>query len=144
MYGSSLIARYVIQYCKEHNYSISNLKLQKILYFIQAEFLVTKGIPCFAEDIEAWDFGPVIPNVYHEYKIFGSSNIISFGTNDYSGMIQTDDLALIRGIVDECASYSASALVDITHHQSPWENAYQKHCNNKITNQSIKEFFENN
>lgn len=144
MYDVLLIARYVIQYCRECHYSLSNLKLQKILYFIQAEFLVVENCPCFYEDIEAWDFGPVVPEVYHEYKFFGSSNIMTFDSTDYSKEIQERHLELINGIIDECAGYSASALVDITHHQSPWEDAYQKYCNNKISNRSIKEFFENN
>ena len=49
--------------------------MQKILYFIQAEFLVSENEPCFYEEIEAWNFGPVVPEVYHVYKIFGGSNI---------------------------------------------------------------------
>ena len=65
MYSAIDIARYIIWYCKNHGYTISNLKLQKILYFVQAEFLVSAGAPCFYQDIEAWDFGPVIPEVYH-------------------------------------------------------------------------------
>ena len=68
MYSAVDVARYIIWYCKRQGYSISNLKLQKILYFVQAEFLVNTGKPCFSEEIEAWDFGPVVPEVYHEFK----------------------------------------------------------------------------
>lgn len=84
MYSVVDISRYIIHYCKQQGYYISNLKLQKILYFVQAEFLVELHAPCFSEEIEAWDFGPVVPEVYHEYKHFGSSNIIdnSFGYMD--------------------------------------------------------------
>ena len=78
MYNVLDVARYIIWYCKKKGYSISNLKLQKILYFVQAEFLVSVGSPCFAEEIEAWDFGPVVPEVYHEFKIFGSADIPKF------------------------------------------------------------------
>ena len=57
------VSRYIINYCNENYYLISNLKLQKILYFVQAFFLEAKNEECFREEIEAWDFGPVIPEV---------------------------------------------------------------------------------
>ena len=53
------VSRYVINYCNKNNYWVSNLKLQKILYFVQALFITTKGVECFIEEIEAWDFGLV-------------------------------------------------------------------------------------
>ena len=140
MYKALDIARYIIFYCKENGYYISNLKLQKILYFVQAEFLVSIQIPCFRENIEAWDFGPVVPEVYHEYKHFGSSNIIEDSTDIID--LSERDKVLLEGIVDECSHYSASKLVEITHNQRPWMNAYEKYCNNVISNESIREYFE--
>ncbi len=135
------ISKYVIQYCKKKNYGISNLKLQKILYFIQADFLVTLGRPCFPEKIYAWDFGPVVPEVYREYKRFGASEI--------PGMVFTSDIdfdkkeiKIINDMIDDCAVYSASTLVDITHSQDPWKNAYyKKGKNTEITTKSMKKFF---
>ena len=142
MYGALKIARYIIQRCNLENKTISNLKLQKILYFVQAEFLVVKGQPCFQEDIEAWDFGPVVPEVYHSYKVFGSSNIPAIGRQIKVIGISEKDRKLIDGIVDECAQYSASALVEITHHQTPWIEAYHKPgYNNVISLDSIREYF---
>lgn len=75
MYDAVSIARFVINYSNKQEYGISNLKLQKIMYFIQAYFLITQDKPCFSDDIEAWDFGPVVPAAYHEFKQFGSGNI---------------------------------------------------------------------
>lgn len=114
MYSAIDIARYIIWYCKSHGYTISNLKLQKILYFVQAEFLVSAGAPCFYEDIEAWDFGPVIPEVYHEFKIYGSS-----GIPGSRSIIQ-----IIRLL----------NLVEIVRVQDLWNDAYERYCNNVISN----------
>ena len=50
MYSAIDVAKYIIWYCKRQGYRISNLKLQKILYFVQASFLVNQGNPCFFED----------------------------------------------------------------------------------------------
>lgn len=142
MYKALLIAKYVIQRCDSLGITVSNLKLQKILYFVQAEFLVDIGEPCFGEKIEAWDFGPVVPNVYRAYKIYGSANI-PVGVIGTLKQICKEDENRIYGIVDECANYSASQLVEITHHQTPWIEAYNKPgANNEITLESIKAYFQ--
>nr|DAV86913.1 MAG TPA: hypothetical protein [Caudoviricetes sp.] len=142
MYSAVEVAKYIIWYCKRQGYSISNLKLQKILYFVQASFLVNQGKPCFYEAIEAWDFGPVVPEVYHEFKIFGGGNISGFGCEDAEKAITYLDRQLINDMVDECAAYSASSLVEITHNQDPWKNTYQRGCNNTISISRIKAYFE--
>ena len=54
---------------------ISNLQLQKILYYLQVYFIQHEGIPLFEDEIEAWQFGPVIPEVYYEYCGFGGFEI---------------------------------------------------------------------
>lgn len=140
MYSALTVAEYVIKYSSEHNLEISNLRLQKLLYFLQADFLISKAEPCFRETIEAWDFGPVVPVVYHRYKIFGGSNI------PYNGLLSTEEIAvedkeIINTLVDDCSGYSTSALVKITHSQSPWINSYSPYVSNPISNESIKEFF---
>ena len=93
------------------------------------------------EAIEAWDFGPVVPEVYHMYKIFGGTNIPVLKSMSRSTNISVEDQELINGIVDECARYSASALVEITHHQSPWLEAYKPGENNIIKTDRIRDYF---
>lgn len=79
MYSVLDVARYVIARSNRAG-AISNLKLQKVLYFIQAEFLVVQNTPCFAEQIEAWDFGPVVPMVYYRYRIYGGAAFLCYRT----------------------------------------------------------------
>ena len=141
MYSALEVAAYIIEYCNNNNYSISNLKLQKLLYFVQAQFLVSKDEPCFPEPIEAWDFGPVVPVVYRKYKAYGSATIPYFGKS-ISYRINENDRYLVDSIVNVCAKYTASSLVEITHRQDPWVNAYMPYRSNVITNKSIKDFFE--
>lgn len=140
MYSALLVAKHIIRRCDELGRTISNLKLQKILYFVQAEFLVDTGSPCFREAIEAWSFGPVVPEVYHEYKVYGSANI-PVRTTDNMGLITKEDEERINIMVDECSKYSASQLVEFTHHQDPWINAYAQGFNREITTESIRHYF---
>jgi len=158
VYNALDVSRYVINYSNDKGYDISNLKLQKLLYFIQAYFLIkSKGErPCFDDRIEAWDFGPVVPSVYHEYKRYASMNIPASSyyyevddTNIWNiekkdidfNNITDDDKQLIENIVDSFSNYSASNLVQITHKQAPWQNAYQPHMNNEITVKGIWDYF---
>ena len=146
MYSALSVAHYIIDYCNERGRGISNLKLQKLLYFLQAEFLVStpNRTPCFKDRIEAWDFGPVVPNVYHQYKVFGSSNIPA-NVNDmlvpFYEEISFEDQMMIDAIVDDASAYSASQLVQITHNQAPWRNAYRRGWSNEISNDAIYEYF---
>ncbi|MBR1603546.1 MAG: DUF4065 domain-containing protein [Synergistaceae bacterium] len=143
MYDVLLIAKYIIKYCNKSNLSISNLKLQKLLYFIQAAFLVERGQPCFSDEIEAWDFGPVVPAVYYKYKIYGGTNIPYVNNNETLFVsISKADKDIIDRIINDCAKYTASMLVDITHKQTPWLKAYAPYTRNIITKDSIMEFFK--
>lgn len=156
MYNVMDVARYVINYSNDRGISISNLKLQKLLYFIQAYYLgVKKGDACFREDFQAWNFGPVIPEVYREYKNYGSSNISRI--NKYfkttknildTKLVPYDDSVIcdedkqdINAVVEGFANYSATDLVNITHNQDPWLNSYIPGCNVPISKNAIKEYF---
>ena len=113
--------------------------------------------PCFKEKIEAWDFGPVVPEAYHEYKHYGSGNIPEItsyfeNTNDSFWKIRrkrvnknnilNDDKKLIDQVVDRFSESSAIELVELTHDQAPWKDAYVPYENNEITIESIRGYFD--
>ncbi|MGN1014700.1 MAG: Panacea domain-containing protein [Butyricicoccus sp.] len=144
MYSALDIARYVIWYCQEQGYIVSNLKLQKILYFIQAQFLVfnPEHNPCFREQIEAWTFGPVVPVVYRQYRLYGNAHIPSLDDERDFDVIRIEDRNMIDNVVDQCADYTAAQLVELTHNQTPWMEAYERGRNSIITATAIRSFFE--
>lgn len=143
MYNVIDVAKYIILYCKQHGYSISNLKLQKLLYFVQAQFLVALGKPAFSEEIEAWDFGPVVPEAYRYFKIWGSSEIPAVIVEGAESKIRFQDQEIMDAILEQCAPYSASYLVELTHHQKPWKKAYNGTYNRRVISQeSIREYFK--
>lgn len=145
VYKAMDVAKYVIYYCIEHDIPISNLKLQKLLYFIQAIYLVQLKVPCFNDEIQAWDFGPVVPNVYHKFKQYGAGNIpyVNAEIYDVGNKIDDKDKKRIAIILEGFAHYRAIDLVKATHEQDPWKNVYQKGQHNiSISNQSIRNYFE--
>ena len=76
MYSAIQIADFIVAYCINRHSPISNLQLNKILYFVQKDFLKITPEGLFAEDFEAWQFGPVVPSVYYKYCSFGGMDIL--------------------------------------------------------------------
>ena len=66
----------------EHGDTISNLKLQKLLYYVQGFHLASFGRALFEEDMIAWTYGPVVPEVYDAYKKYRHRDINTAGIID--------------------------------------------------------------
>ena len=119
----------------------SNLKLQKILYFLQAQFMVSRGYPLFRDPIKAVDWGPMVENVYHNYKMFGAASIPVMHEEQYPYNIDGEDAILIGEVLDYLEPYSATYLLSLIHNQTPWKTAYYG-GSKYISNDALKEFFK--
>lgn len=135
------IAEYIIKRGWELGDCINCLKLQKILYFVQAYFLIATNYPCFDEKIEAWAFGPVIPVAYKKYIIFGNGSIPEEDIVQDFDYIEENDKKLIDAAIQLLLPYSSVLLTDLIQKQSPWMDAIEKGDFAEITNESIKEYF---
>ena len=138
-YPAKEVAKYIIRTINQTGGCISNLKLQKMLYFVQAQFLVFKGNCCFSDPITAWDFGPVVVPVYHEYSTFGAGSI-PYSYLDAEIWIEPDDAELINSIIQATANMSATYLTQCTLHQTPWKKTPRGMA---INPHDIYEFFKN-
>lgn len=74
MYKAMDLADYIVDKCIKDGTPITNLQLQRILYFVQKDFL-KRGFRAFSDDMEAWELGPVVPNVYFYFCGFGAMPI---------------------------------------------------------------------
>lgn len=74
-YSALDISRYIINYCNDHGWEITNLKLQKLLYYVQAYFLISKHMPCFWDDIKCKRSGPYVSYVDMMFFGYAVSNI---------------------------------------------------------------------
>ena len=138
-YSAFEVARYIIHHEAQQNRPVSNLRLQKLLYFVQAKFVMDSHgtSPCFYEKMEAWGFGPVVREVYYEYRYYGGAMIPP--ERNFSTTITPRDQSMIDEILNDCAQFSTSALVDITHSQTPWQEA--RRYNKEITTAAIYNYF---
>jgi uncharacterized phage-associated protein len=116
---SHKIADTIIALSRKRSLEITNLKLQKLLYYSQAWNLVFKGKPLFLESIEAWIHGPVVPSMFRRFKEYRWSPITC-------SVEASDDVAIIEHIESVLAAYGkfdASQLERLTHHEDPWIEA---------------------
>lgn len=132
MYAAKDIAKYIVNRCIEKHRPISNLQLQKILYFCQKEYKKNTGITLFRDDFEAWQYGPVIPSVYRMFSLFGGMKINRQANEEIE--IDSDTRSVIDQIVDRYSSYPAWDLVSMTHKKGgPWDQVFKDGKGNKRT-----------
>lgn len=123
--------------------SIDNLKLNKLLYYAQGQALSVLGKPLFEDEIEAWELGPVVSNVYHTYKCWGNSPINEANESFDERLLSAEELNLLVDVYSRYGKYTGIALKDMTHVDgAPWKNVYVRNCNKVIPNDSIKDYFD--
>ena len=154
MYPVSLIAYAFVQRgIAERNY-ISQLKLQKMVYFAHGYHLSQFGRPLIIEDIEAWKFGPVVPDIYIQYSIFGRSPIVETDILAYDQELRSKLKTLdsqawqaINYTWEATRDVSARRLSEWTHEpDGPWQKYYYAKDDGEgarkvIDNNDIQDFF---
>ena len=121
----------------EHGDTISNLKLQKLLYYMQGFHLAFFDAPLFNECVEAWMYGPVVPVAFHEFKKYGNRAI---NPANYTDELELTDeqQQLFDTVYLQYNRYSASALMKMTHTEGPWK---RHNIGEVITNEELRSFF---
>lgn len=120
---------------------ISNLKLQKLVYYAQGFSLALFGKPLFGETIEAWMHGPVIPVLYREYNACGGDPIPHpEGFN--LGLVDTETAELLDEVYEVFGQFSAWKLRNMTHAEPPWKDVYVPGASAEITRESMEEYFK--
>lgn len=116
---------------------ITNLKLQKLLYYAQGYYLARKNDPLFKEDFIAWEHGPVIRKVYDEYKKNGAKGIEY--NEDFNISIDKETEIILNEVYEKFGQFSAWKLRDMTHQEMPWKTTTR---NDIISKEKIKEYFK--
>jgi len=121
------VADWFLAWSDHNEATVSNLKLQKLLYYAQGHHLGGHGTPLFDDDIEAWAHGPVVRSVYHDLKCYGNGPIDvevalddSFDWGDFRDV--EDDLMRVWNTYGK---YEAWALRNRTHREAPWKSTFE-------------------
>lgn len=127
---------------------ITNLKLVKLCYIAQGLSLALLDKPLFSEPVEAWQYGPVVPSVYHEFKHFRDQPITEKSVeyiNEKYSETKLEDRELKNIVKLAWVLYKdtdAKELVTITHQPgTPWSLTYVPNKNKEIDNTLMKFYF---
>ena len=118
---------------------LSNLKVQKLLYYCQGFFYAKNQEKLFNEDIVAWQYGPVVTEVYHELKEFGQSGISLDVSSDFNIDFSDKEREMVDEVFNYFNQFSAIKLMNMTHEESPWIDTPLKSV---ITLDKLKKHFE--
>ena len=122
---------------KKYNESLSNMKVQKLVYYAQGFHLALYDTKLFNEKINAWAHGPVIDSLYHKYKQYGSASIIITDEVNFEEITEQQK-ELLEQVYAEYGQFSAWRLRNMTHEEEPWK---ETKLNEEITVEKLKSYF---
>ncbi|MGQ9027452.1 Panacea domain-containing protein [Bacillus licheniformis] len=123
------VASYLLSISKPGtSWSITPLKLQKLLYYCQGWHMAySKGNELFDEEMEAWDHGPVVPEIYHKYKhhkyLTIPKEIFENKNNKGKPILSNKQLDIINAVWETYGEYDGKYLEELTHQEDPWIEA---------------------
>ncbi|HAS8556441.1 TPA: DUF4065 domain-containing protein [Vibrio vulnificus] len=127
MYDAVEVAWKMLKVAKEKNIPLSNLQLQKLVYIANGYMLGWKNKSLCIQPMEAWEYGPVIGDVYHVFKHNGKENI-PVNTDMVTELDGDKDAEyIISGVIQHYGAKSAQELVSLTHQKdTPWDITWSK------------------
>ena len=151
MYSSKAIANYFLDKGDYDRVDITPMQLIKLVYIAHGWYLALKDKPLIEDNVEAWQFGPVIPELYHEFKYYGSEPIDGRAFEEVLASIYNDPTQEpVSDFLDELWSqykdFTAIELSNMTHlPNTPWditrkENMFKR--NPVIVDDLIKSYYK--
>jgi uncharacterized phage-associated protein len=133
------VSDYFLSLCEpEAGDTISNLKMQKLLYYAQGFHLALFDELLFPEKIKAWQYGPVVEEIYHEYQEY-SDGAIPTPRRINLRVFDQEKIDFLKEIYQVYGQFSALRLMQLTHSESPWNTTK---IGEEITPEKMATFFK--
>lgn len=157
-YDAREVANFFLDHAARRGTKVTQITLQKVLYFAHAWFLSRQDVPLVDEQFEAWPYGPVLRSVHEQFRKWGDEPIRSRATrlNFESGsqervpyVFDEPTTSALERIFDFYARYEPFALVEMTHEEGgPWDRVFREGKRSArvgmiISNNSIRDHFSN-
>jgi uncharacterized phage-associated protein len=141
-YTADQVADTLIALARSSDIEITNLKLQKLLYYAQAWSLVFRGEPLFMEEFEAWVHGPVVPTLFRRFKHLRWAPI----DEEVHPLNDAELNVFLGSVLTAYGKSTAGELERLSHSESPWKDARgdlapDVSSRNEISKESMREFY---
>lgn len=138
------VAKYIIHFAHEAEELITNLKLQKLLYYAQGYYLAFEGEVLFEDEIQAWIHGPAVPGVYGQYK---HNRWNPIGEDVDSPHFTEPVQEVLDKVIVTFLPIDAYKLEQMTHREPPWLVARgdlppDAVCKNPIQTKTMQAYFK--
>ncbi len=130
-YDARAVANFLLDEASAARWGLTNMALNKVLYFCHGWYLATENAALLETTFEAWEHGPVIPLIYHQFKIAGAREIESRATSidmktgvdvATTYVINDSDQAFLRRMLAFYGTKSGPVLRHMSHESgAPWE-----------------------
>lgn len=145
VYDAITIADEILKIAKKRGLTLSPMKLMKLTYIAHGWALAILDRDLFRNRIEAWQYGPVIPDLYHATKQFGRNEIpLTMVGEPQDTSVDPETHTFLESVVDKYQNFSAIALSNMTHQTgTPWDNVYVPNMRGvEIPDHLIKQHYE--
>lgn len=143
MYEALTVAKWFVAWAEASNADLSNLKLQKLLYYAHGYHLANRGRPLFQDDIQAWSHGPVVRAVYRYFKHVGSDPLLLEEGDGFDWPdVDENTTQFLISIWEQYGGVAAWKLRNMTHEEAPWHDHFEDGARSTtIPNSSLEKFF---
>jgi len=143
---SLAVAQYLLEQCQRAGIGLTPMQLIKLTYVAHGYMLAATGAPLLDESVEAWQYGPVVPSVYHALKGFRSAVVAHVpGAFPNNNSINHSEKRILDFVAGRYGRYDGITLSSATHRDdTPWAITWSACGGNKnavISNDIIKSFY---
>lgn len=140
---SLAVAQHMIEQCAASgDGSVTPMQLIKLVYIAHGYMLGLHGRPLLDESVQAWQYGPVVPSVYHAVKQFKNSPVTAMQCGSVAAFTD-DERAVMRKVASTYGKFSGVILSSATHKPgTPWSVTWASAGQNApISNDIIESFY---
>jgi uncharacterized phage-associated protein len=144
MYNCFDIAEYFVKLAKSEGQGVDPMKLLKLTYIAHGWYLGFNDKPLFENEVQAWKYGTVIPELYHVIKRYGNGYVDIDTLDLYTeNKLKDKDKSFLETIWRHYKQFSGGQLSDKTHEAgTPWETTYNGLHNVTIPTERIKDYYK--
>jgi uncharacterized phage-associated protein len=126
MYDARNVANEFLRQAKARDTTLTNMELQKLVYIAHGYSLALLGRPLIKQHVEAWRYGPVIPDLYHALRQYGSGNVKDLINLLPGEKLSETDSKLVESVLGAYGRFSGAQLSTMTHREgTPWREVYE-------------------
>ena len=140
-YSVQAVANAFIKIARQNKREITNIQLQKEVFFAHGWYLGIEHEPLVDETAEAWRYGPVFPSLYRDLRCYGSGAVTK-ALDTYDAIPEDSDIFdFLRAVYAKYSQYTPGELIDLTHRDgTPWAQCRESY-NSDIPNRVIEQYY---